>query len=62
MLSRPFYIPQKFDTIVSETESLMNDVRDLEEEVSEGLNSMKENLDDAAMDMSSKRTRPDFLP
>ena len=40
----------------------MNDVRDLEEEVSEGLNSMKENLDDAAMDMSSKTTHPDFLP
>ena len=32
----------------------MNDVRDLEEEVSEGLTGMKENLDEATMDMSSK--------
>ena len=44
---------QKLSTIVSETEAVINDVRDMEDELADGLAGMKENLADATMDMSS---------
>ena len=46
--------PQKLDNIVTETQSLMDEMGQLEEQFSDSLNEMKENLSEATTDMSSK--------
>ena len=53
--------PQKLDNIVTETQSLMDEMGQLEEQFSDSLNEMKENLSEATTDMSSKTDPPSWL-